>query len=99
MIINGTLIKEALLEELAVELQGKEKRVCFVQFGTDAASATFVKMKMKAATILGVHADHIVSDVTTTDEALVILQEVIDKKYDGIVLQLPTPVGIDKEVL
>ncbi len=54
MIINGTIIKEVLLDELLPQAKAHPKRVCFVQFGNDAASHAFVAIKMKAAAQLGV---------------------------------------------
>jgi methylenetetrahydrofolate dehydrogenase (NADP+)/methenyltetrahydrofolate cyclohydrolase len=96
MIIDGNEIKKELVAEL--KTQGK-KRVCFLQFGSDAASTTFVKMKMKLATEIGVEAVHVQKDITQTDEALHILGEIVEQHYDGIVVQLPLPAGIDTELV
>lgn len=95
MIINGTLIKEVLLEALATEHAGSGKRVCFVQFGDDAASAKFVAMKMKVAEQLGIAAEHVHSAAQATEAAIAVVQEAVAKGYDGIVVQLPIPAGID----
>lgn len=99
MIANGTIIKEAILEELATEVEGKAVRVCFLQYGNDIASSKFVSMKMKTAELLGIQAEHVVSQARTTEEALRVLEEVITDEYDGIVLQLPVPRGLDADVL
>jgi methylenetetrahydrofolate dehydrogenase (NADP+)/methenyltetrahydrofolate cyclohydrolase len=99
MIVNGSIIKEALLEEMNPLAQEKKPRVCFVQFGDDAASTKFIGVKMKAAEQLGLVADVVTSGTQTTSEALSVLQEVIEKKYDGIVVQLPLPAGIDSTVV
>lgn len=99
MIINGTIIKEVLLEELAASAAGQHKRVCFIQFGDDAASTKFVAMKMNVAAQLGVEAEHVQSNVLTTDEAVATVQEAVAKSYDGIVVQLPIPAGIDAEAV
>ncbi len=99
MIINGSIIKEVLVEELVPLAQAHPKRVCFIQCGDDAASKKFVQIKMKTAEQLGIVADYIVSDAQTTDDALKVLQDAIDKKYDGIVVQLPLPKTIDTDTL
>jgi len=97
MIIDGNIIKEAVMESLTLrQAQGKnQKKVCFVQFGNDVASTKFVGMKMKMAQELGITADHIVSEVTDTVSAIAVVQEVVAKMYDGVVIQLPVPAGID----
>jgi 5,10-methylene-tetrahydrofolate dehydrogenase/methenyl tetrahydrofolate cyclohydrolase len=107
MIIDGNLIKEAIVESLKAIPQDKQLRTCFVQFGDDAASTKFVGMKMKVAKELGIEAEHVVSDVAThstgsgqaTADALAVLEKVIADSYDGIVIQLPLPEGIDATVL
>ncbi|MES2224468.1 MAG: bifunctional 5,10-methylenetetrahydrofolate dehydrogenase/5,10-methenyltetrahydrofolate cyclohydrolase [Patescibacteria group bacterium] len=99
MIINGSIIKEAVLEELAARPQETQLRVCFVQFGQDAASTKFVGMKMAVAKTLGIYAEHVHSDAANTIDALAVLQEAIDADYDGIVVQLPVPEGIDATTL
>ncbi len=99
MTINGSIIKEAVLEELAARPQERQLRVCFVQFGQDVASTKFVGMKMAVAKTLGIHAEHVRSDAANTIDALAVLQEAIDADYDGIVVQLPVPEGIDATTL
>jgi methylenetetrahydrofolate dehydrogenase (NADP+)/methenyltetrahydrofolate cyclohydrolase len=99
MIINGNIIKEVLIEELVPLAAAQKKQVCFVQFGNDVAIKKFVSLKMKVAEQLAITADYVVSEVETTSEAVLVLQDVIAKNYDGIVLQLPTPVGIESETL
>jgi methylenetetrahydrofolate dehydrogenase (NADP+)/methenyltetrahydrofolate cyclohydrolase len=97
MIINGTIIKEMLLEEMLEVVPTDPKQVCFVQFGNDVASEKFVQIKMKAAAQLGMESDSVHEDVRTTDEALQVMKELVAKQYDGIVVQLPLPEGIDPE--
>ncbi len=99
MVIDGNIIKEAIIESLKNIPQEKQLRVCFLQFGDDQASKKFVGMKMKVAEQLSVHAEHIVSDVTATPEALAVLEKIIADNHDGIVIQLPLPEGIDATVL
>jgi methylenetetrahydrofolate dehydrogenase (NADP+)/methenyltetrahydrofolate cyclohydrolase len=99
MIINGTIIKEVLVEEMLPLAQAEKKRVCFVQFGDNPASTKFVAMKMKLAAQLSIEAEHVRSSAQTTDEAIAVLQEAVKKHYDGIVIQLPLPEGMDNEIV
>jgi methylenetetrahydrofolate dehydrogenase (NADP+)/methenyltetrahydrofolate cyclohydrolase len=101
MVIDTPTIKKDILEEIAKmsKMQLRAKRVCFVQFGNDAASAKFVEMKVKLAKDLGIEAEVVQSDVTDTAGALLLLGGVIEKEYDGIVVQLPLPEGIDTDLV
>lgn len=99
MIINGNDIKELLVAELKGLTAQHKKRVCFVQFGTDAGSTAFVKIKMKFAAEVGIEVTYVQEQVTTTADALRILGEVVEQQYDGIVVQLPLPEGMDTDLV
>jgi methylenetetrahydrofolate dehydrogenase (NADP+)/methenyltetrahydrofolate cyclohydrolase len=107
MIVNGNEIKQKIVEEIremiekasSDESTARRKRVCFVQIGNDAGSTAFVKMKVQLAETLGIAADVVQKDITTTEETIVLLAEVIEKNYDGIVVQLPLPQGMDTELV
>ncbi|HTH93499.1 MAG TPA: tetrahydrofolate dehydrogenase/cyclohydrolase catalytic domain-containing protein, partial [Candidatus Paceibacterota bacterium] len=99
MIINGNEIKEKVLDDVRSLAQGTAKRVCFVQFGSDEASAAFIKMKLRVADGLGIQADVIHKDPADTAEALLLMGEIIEKNYDGIVVQLPLPQHLDTDLI
>ncbi len=107
MIIDGNAIKKTMVEELKMQVaQDKsfdsahgKKRVCFLQFGGDQGSTTFVNMKMKLAAEIGVEAVHIQKSSTSTAEALAVLGDIVEQRYDGIVVQLPLPAGIDTDLV
>ncbi len=99
MVIDTPTIKKDVLEEIAKLAKAQQKRVCFVQFGTDSASTKFVQMKVAMAKELGIEADVVQSAVTETAEALLVLADVIEKEYDGIVVQLPLPEGMDTDLI
>jgi methylenetetrahydrofolate dehydrogenase (NADP+)/methenyltetrahydrofolate cyclohydrolase len=100
MIVNGNEIKELLVAELKDLATHSKKRVCFVQFGDDAGSTAFVKIKMKLAARIGIEAVYLQKkDVAATSEALEFLAEVIAAEYDGIVVQLPLPEGMDTDLV
>lgn len=108
MILHINEIKESLIAELKKLAAQQAKRVCFLQFGNDAASTTFVKMKMKLAEQVGIEAVHVQKDTrlndavgqgATTAKALQVLGELVGQDYDGIVIQLPLPADIDTELV
>ncbi|MDB5255221.1 MAG: folD [Candidatus Nomurabacteria bacterium] len=99
MVIDTPTIKQEVLEEIAKLAKSQKKRVYFVQFGTDAASAKFVQMKVAMAKDLGIEADVVHSAAAETAEALLVLADVIEKEYDGIVVQLPLPATMDTDLV
>ncbi|MEO5646189.1 MAG: bifunctional 5,10-methylenetetrahydrofolate dehydrogenase/5,10-methenyltetrahydrofolate cyclohydrolase [Candidatus Paceibacterota bacterium] len=101
MVIDAPTIKKDILEEIiAVNRTSlKKKRVCFVQFGNDASSTKFIEMKVKMAQDLGIEAVVVKDPSITTEEALLSLGTVIEQEYDGIVVQLPLPEGIDTNLV
>jgi len=94
--IDGKAVAQDILRDVGVIANVMQKRVCFIQFGEDTASTEFIARKQRVAIQMGIQADviHEVS-VTTTEGALSVLEEAITHHYDGIVVQLPLPYGID----
>lgn len=99
MIIQGKEIAKNILLDLKQTLAGNAK-VCFIQFGTDSASSSFIQRKVLVAKQLGVVADVIHKEnPASTEHALQIVQTVVADTYDGIVIQLPLPSGLDTKTL
>lgn len=88
-----------MVAELKAEAARNKKRVCFVQFGDDPVSTPFVKMKMRLAEEIGVQAVHLQKAIASTAEALAVLGQVVEEGYDGIVVQLPLPAGVDTDLV
>ncbi len=99
MIVQGKIIAEKILSNLTYSFH-YEKKVCFVQFGTDPASTAFIKRKKKIAEDLSIKVD-VFHEPTplSMDWARRTMKEIIEKKYDGIVLQLPVPRILDAQNL
>lgn len=95
MIVHGKEIAENIINKLKTKFH-YEKRVCFVQFGNDAASTAFIKRKRKIADELKIKTE-VLHEPTplSMDWAIRTMKEVIAKKYDGIVIQLPLPRILD----
>lgn len=96
MLINGQEIAEDIYSSLEESLSGK--RACFVIFKSDPASEKFVEIKSRIAEQLGVEASIIRQDVSTTEEALAVIDEIRDF-YDGIVIQLPLPADVSAQAI
>jgi methylenetetrahydrofolate dehydrogenase (NADP+)/methenyltetrahydrofolate cyclohydrolase len=97
MIIDG----KKIAQEIEASLQEKlahfpPKTVCFIMFGDDAASKKFVEMKSAVAIRLNIAVDILeVPAPVSTSHAIQVVAEAVEKKYDGIVVQLPLPEGVD----
>lgn len=101
MLIDGNKIAKTLEEKLVTELlYSTPKKVCFVVFGDDPATSQFVKMKSRVAERVGILVDvKKYSDVKTTEDAVKAVGDLGKKDYDGIVVQLPLPAGIDTQAV
>ncbi|MDO8603837.1 MAG: bifunctional 5,10-methylenetetrahydrofolate dehydrogenase/5,10-methenyltetrahydrofolate cyclohydrolase [bacterium] len=101
MLIDGNKIAKSLLEKLTTELLFlPAKKVCFVIFNENPVTEQFVKIKSLVAEQLGIIVTierH--SDITTTETAVTIIETLGEKDYDGIVVQLPLPKGIDTQAV
>jgi len=96
--IDGKTIAEDILRDVGVIANVMQKRVCFIQFGDDASSTAFIARKQRVANQMGIQADVIHEpSINTTEAALTLLAEVVSHEYDGIVVQLPLPYGIDTD--
>ncbi len=102
MIADGKIIAQEIEKDLKDKFAAMpEKKVCFIQFGENAASKKFIEMKSKVALRLGVLVDIFeVQKEVVTPRAMQIVSDAVAGGYDGIVVQLPLPIGINtQEVL
>ena len=75
------------------------KKVCFVSFGGNLASRSFVEKKMRFAKELGIEAKSIEGAASNTEEAVDFLKKLSSNGYDGIVVQLPVNKSFVTETL
>ena len=98
--IDGKHIAQEILRDVGIMAPVMQKHIAFIQFGDDRASAQFIARKERVASGLGIQSDILhESTLTTTEEALAVLQEVVAHGYDGIVVQLPLPYGMDTDAI
>lgn len=98
--LDGKKVANEILQEVGVLAKALPKRVCFIQFGSDAASTAFVQRKSHAAEKMNIQADVVhIESASTSEEAISVVREAVSGEYDGIVVQLPLPAGINTELV
>src|SRR3989338_6406062 len=91
MIIKGSAIAEEIYQGLAPRFIGVEAKLGLITAGTNPASESFIAIKQRAATRLGVSIQGItLSSHTTTGEVIDAVAK-LSQETDGIIVQLPLP--------
>ena len=105
MIINGKEIASKIQEALINEVkQLKEKLITpsltLVQVGEEKASLSYARSISKEAEILGIYLEHYKMPYETTEEELLLTIKKLNERRDinGIVIELPLPQGINKNL-
>ena len=105
MIINGKEIASKIQEALINEVkQLKEKLITpsltLVQVGEEKASLSYARSISKEAEILGIYLEHYKMPYETTEEELLLAIKRLNERRDinGIVIELPLPQGINKNL-
>ena len=89
--------KEELKQQIS--LMEVQPNFVLVQLNEDEASKAYVKGKLKDAAELGINAELIKLDVSTSQEELMKLIDKLnhDDKVDGFIVQMPLPKQINEE--
>ena len=105
MIINGKEIASKIQEALINEVkQLKEKLITpsltLIQVGEEKASLSYARSISKEAEILGIYLEHYKMPYETTEEELLLTIKKLNERRDinGIVIELPLPQGINKNL-
>lgn len=94
MFIDGRAIAQKIIDEIGTNLRGK--KVCFILFGNDESSKQFIRIKTRIAEKFGMHVDCIQNNETIdTDTACRQVTDICNRGYDGVIVQLPLPAGLD----
>ena len=103
-IISGTRIAAEIRGELKVRVAGLKAKgivpgLAMVRVGEDPASVSYVRGKGKASEELGIYSETIVlPEAATGKQLLAKIKELNrDKKFHGILVQLPLPKHIDED--
>ncbi len=105
-IIDGKLISTQIKEELRLRtIELKKKGIvpglAVILVGDDPASQTYVRNKTKTCELLGYHSvGYTLPEETTQEELLALLDQLnADDRIHGILVQLPLPRHLDKQVV
>ena len=100
-ILNGKKIAEKILKDLAKKIKKSKMQpgLAVILVGKDEASRIYVKLKQKAAEKIGIYLKiHKFKEDVSEDEICKKIERLNkDKKYHGIIVQLPLPSSLDKE--
>ena len=103
-IINGNEVAKSIRAELKEEIAGMNMSgvtpgLVVIIVGEDPASQVYVRKKGEACVELGINSETIRLPVETTEQELLDLIEKYnnDKKFDGILVQLPLPKHINEQ--
>lgn len=102
-ILDGKATAAAIRAELAKEVEslsaqaGRKPGLTVILVGDDPASATYVRNKERACAETGIHSETLRLPTSTDQEKLLGIIDELNKRtdVDGILLQLPLPVGLD----
>jgi methylenetetrahydrofolate dehydrogenase (NADP+)/methenyltetrahydrofolate cyclohydrolase len=98
-ILDGAVVRDKIFTDLKPRIQ-KLKRppgLAVVLVGDNPASEIYVRNKIKASAILGIHSEKITPPATvSTDELLAIIHGLnANPAIDGILVQVPLPKQVD----
>lgn len=102
-LLDGKKVAESIYSKLLLEasLLSVVPKLVVILVGTDPASQTYVRSKAKKAQSLGLRSETIqYSESVTQDELLQKIRELnADKDTHGVLIQLPLPKHIQKNIL
>lgn len=106
-IMNGAALAKKIRSVLAIEIDfcknkyGRAPKLSVILVGNDPASMTYVKNKGKSCNEVGIESDMHYLPFSTSQEDLLSLIRTLneDDSVDGILVQLPLPKHIDKNVI
>jgi methylenetetrahydrofolate dehydrogenase (NADP+)/methenyltetrahydrofolate cyclohydrolase len=106
-ILNGSALAKKIKSVLAIEIEylvkkhGRAPKLCIVLAGDDPASASYVKSKQKSCNEIGILCDLSILPYSTSQKELLALIETLnnDPEVDGILVQLPLPKHIDRNIV
>src|SRR5918911_2165838 len=104
-VLDGARIAEEIKAEVAAEVEllarayGVRPGLAVARVGDDAASALYVRNKVRTSEQLGLYSEqHALPADTTTEQLLALLAELNARpEIDGLLVQLPLPPQIDEQ--
>mgnify|MGYP004518539707 FL=1 len=103
MILNGICVREKVLEELKSNLNSLKASLCLaiIQVSKDSASSLYIKEKIDLAETLGYkYKYYYLEDNVSNEEVINKIDKLNnDSTITGIILELPLPEHLDKELI
>ncbi|NQZ65935.1 MAG: bifunctional 5,10-methylenetetrahydrofolate dehydrogenase/5,10-methenyltetrahydrofolate cyclohydrolase [Mycoplasmatales bacterium] len=98
-ILNGKIIADKITEKLKEEIKRLDNQpiLTIVQVGNNLNSNKYIKFKLLKAEYLGVKGIHKKFPEDISEEELINQIEVLVNKSDGIIVQLPLPINLNKQ--
>lgn len=101
-VLDGAMIADKIKREVAIEVaQLRDERalqpcLAAVRVGDDAASAVYVRNKIRACGDVGIRSEHIALPTNTSESELLVVIAALNQRddVDGILVQLPLPGGV-----
>jgi methylenetetrahydrofolate dehydrogenase (NADP+)/methenyltetrahydrofolate cyclohydrolase len=102
-LLDGRKVRDDILEGLSRQIAGLSEKPCLsiIQVGSREESNTYIGQKIKFGTEIGIDVRHIhfAEDVSQKEVVLRISELNGDSRIHGILLQLPLPPHLNKEIL
>ena len=96
-LIDGKKIAAEIEAELKLKVSnmGKAPRLSVVQVGEDPASTSYIRAKSNSAKRVGIELTHhhLSEEISKSDLEKLVID--LNKKEDGVIIQLPLPEGLD----
>jgi methylenetetrahydrofolate dehydrogenase (NADP+)/methenyltetrahydrofolate cyclohydrolase len=103
IILDGKKVAGSIRSRLGEAVAGLNGKLCLaiIQIGSDARSEIYIKRKKSFGESIGAEVRHIHLDDQVTQDQVVAIIEGLNKDtaVHGIIVQLPIPAHLDKEVL
>ncbi len=99
-ILSGREVADHLFEELKPLIKEYDPQLVIVQVGENAASASYIKQKLKSADALGLRHELLrLKDDTKLSQLMALIDDLNrDADVSGFIIQLPLPPHLDKNV-
>lgn len=101
-ILNGTEVQAFLAKKLSerISLYKQKPKLVIISLGDDERSGAYISRKLNFGEKIGVDVEHLSLPSSTPQSTLIgqINKYNLDRKTNGIILQMPLPENISKEV-
>lgn len=98
-IINGIELAKKIKEEAKEKIKNKKLNLAVILVGNNPVSRLYVNLKEKACREVGIDFEKIEFEENENEEKIIYKINELNKKADGIIIQLPLPRHLNKEIL